>query len=259
MAGVTIRRPDPISRDPARLLRFDRVERAVHWLNAILFAVLLATAAALYVPTFSAAIGRREIVKTIHVYAGLALPIPLLLGIIGPRWGRRLRHDLRRLNGWIPDDRKWLLARGWRPGPDRGIELDKFNPGQKLNAAFTGGAVLLMLMTGSIMRWYKPWPLRWRTGATFVHDWIALGLVVTISGHIMMALADRDALWSMWKGTISRSWARRHAPRWLAEMNPPATEPRSGGPGKVDRVPAEAGDGHFASEAVGHSRHVRDG
>jgi formate dehydrogenase subunit gamma len=204
-------------RSEPQLLRFDRVERAVHWVNAVLFAVLLVTAAMLYVPNISAAVGRRELVKTVHVYAGLALPIPLLISVIGPRWGRRLRADLRRLNRWLPDDRQWLRSRGWRAGRDRGIELGKFNPGQKLNAAFTGGAVLLMLMTGSIMRWYKPWPLRWRTGATFVHDWIAIALVCTITGHIMLAVGDPEALRSMWGGRISRAWARRRAPRWLRE------------------------------------------
>ncbi|HLY82203.1 MAG TPA: cytochrome b/b6 domain-containing protein, partial [Acidimicrobiales bacterium] len=142
----------------ADLSRFDLVERIVHWVNATLFTILLATAAALYVPFVSAMVGRRETVKTIHVYAGLILPFPLLLGIAGRRWGRRLRGDLRRLNRWIPDDRVWLRRRGWRRGWHAGdVRLGKFNPGQKLNAAFTGGAIVLMLATGSIMRWYKFW------------------------------------------------------------------------------------------------------
>jgi formate dehydrogenase subunit gamma len=74
-----------------------------------------------------------------------------------------------------------------------------------------------MLVTGSIMRWYKPWPLSWRTCATFVHDWVAIGLFFSITGHIMFALRDRDSLRSMWTGTISRAWARMNAPRWLDE------------------------------------------
>jgi formate dehydrogenase subunit gamma len=198
----------------AALSRFDLVERIVHWTNAVLFAVVMATAAALYVPFISAYVGRRELVKTIHVYTGLALPGPLLLGAVGRRWGRRLREDLRRLNRWSADDGRWLKR--WRH--PRGIKLGKFHPGQKLNAAFTGGAILLMLATGSMMRWYKPWPLRWRTGATFVHDWIALGLFCTITGHILMALNDRESLSAMWDGTISRRWARQHAPLWLEEL-----------------------------------------
>jgi formate dehydrogenase gamma subunit len=214
MAG-TITPPREASAD---LARFDLVERVVHWTNAVLFAVLLATAAALYVAPVSAAVGRREEVKTIHVYAGLALPVPLLLGAAGRRRGRALRSDLGRLNRWLTDDRRWLSAK-LRRAPLRGIRLGKFNPGQKLNAAFTGGAMVLMLATGTMMRWYKPWPLRWRTGATFVHDWIATLLVVTITGHIYLAMSDPESLDSMRRGTISRAWARRHAPRWLDEAS----------------------------------------
>jgi formate dehydrogenase gamma subunit len=190
----------------------------VHWANATLFAVLMVTAAALYVPDISAMVGRRELVKTIHVYAGLALPIPLLLGAIGRRWGRAFRADVRRLNRWIPADRQWLRQRGWRPGRARGVALGKFNPGQKINAAFTAGAIGLMLATGSMMRWYKPWPLRWRTGATFVHDWVAIALFCAITGHILMAVGDPDSLRSMVGGRISHRWARDHAPLWLEEL-----------------------------------------
>ena len=239
MSGTTIRPPDAhspsfrLSRSGAgpgstsgggsRLLRFDRVERALHWINATLFAVLMVTAAALYVPDISAMVGRRELVKTIHVYAGLALPVPLLLAALAPRWGRGFRADIRRLNRWSPADRQWLRQRGWRSGRWRssgasGVALGKFNTGQKINAAFTVGAILLMLATGSIMRWYKPWPLRWRTGATFVHDWIAIALFCAITGHILMAVGDPDSLRSMIGGQISRTWAREHAPLWLEEL-----------------------------------------
>jgi formate dehydrogenase subunit gamma len=200
-----------------QLLRFDVAERVVHWANATLFAILMATAGVLYLPPLSAAVGRRQLIVTIHVYAGLILPFPLVLGIVGRRWGQRLRADLHRLNRWIPEDRMWLKRRGWRPERVRGLKQGKFNAGQKLNAAFTGGAMLLMLATGSIMHWYKPWPLSWRTGSTFVHDWVAIALFFTITGHILFAFSDRESLDSMWSGNISRAWAKRRAPKWLDE------------------------------------------
>jgi formate dehydrogenase subunit gamma len=236
MADKTRLRPEPAGRRPdfelpSTLSRFDVAERIVHWVNATLFAVVMATAAALYVPFISAYVGRRELVKSVHVYTGLLLPFPVVLGVIGRRWGRRLRSDLRRLNRWSPEDVRWLKRGGWRRGRADGFALGKFNPGQKLNAAFTGGAILVMLATGSMMRWYKPWPLRWRTGATFVHDWIALALFCTIAGHVWFAINDRDSLGSMWEGTISRRWARRRAPRWLEEMDgktAPPPEPETG-------------------------------
>ena len=195
------------------LLRFDRGERVLHWINAVLFAVMMGTAAALYVGPISAAIGRRDIVKTIHVWTGLSLPIPILLTFILRRWGAGFRSDVRRLNRWSGDDRRWLRTRGRDPFVRNG----KFNAGQKLNAAFTAGAILVMLATGSIMRWPQHFTLSWRTGATFVHDWIFIGLFFAISGHILFAVNDRDALASMVRGRISPRWARKHAPRWYEE------------------------------------------
>jgi formate dehydrogenase gamma subunit len=199
------------------LLRFDRAERVVHWVNATLFAIVMATALALYIPPISAAIGRRELVVTIHVYAGLLLPFPLLLGIAGSRWGRQLRADLHRLNRWIPEDRQWLRRRGWKHDRVALVKQGKFNAGQKLNAAFTGGAILVMVATGSIMHWFNHFPLSWRTGATFVHDWIFIALFFTITGHVLFAMADRESLNSMLTGRISRNWAKKHAPKWLDE------------------------------------------
>jgi formate dehydrogenase gamma subunit len=231
MAAVTTRPPDR----PARLARFDRVERAVHWANATLFAVLVATGAALYVGPLSTLVGRRELLRTIHVYTGLCLPVPLLVGLLG-RWRRPLLGDLRRLNRWDADDRRWLLTRG----RDRTVRLGKFNPGQKLNAAFTGGAILVMLATGSIMHWFAPFPDAWRTGATFVHDWLFLTLVVVITGHVWLSVSDRDALSGMVRGWVRLEWARRHRPRWADEVAPvrpagepaaPPAEPVAGRPG----------------------------
>jgi formate dehydrogenase subunit gamma len=216
--AVTTRPRKRTARPDSPLIRFDRVERAVHWINAALFFILIATGAILYLEPLQAAIGRRAIVEDIHVYTGLALPIPLVVALCGS-WGKALRADLRRFNRWTKDDREWLRALP-QSGTERRlrfreIRVGKFNAGQKLNAAFIAGAALVLLGTGVIMRWYHPWPLNWRTGATFVHDWLALAVGIVVLGHIGMALRDWDALRAMLVGTISRAWARRHAPAWL--------------------------------------------
>jgi formate dehydrogenase subunit gamma len=196
------------------LLRFDRGERVLHWTNAVLFLTVLATGAALYVPQLSEVVKRRHLVKDIHVYTGVLLPVPLVATWVSGRWGRGFRADARRLNRWIADDGRWLRTRG----RDVSARIGKFNPGQKLNAAFTAGAIPVMLATGLIMRFPNVSPLSWRTGATFVHDWVFLGLAVAITGHILFAVNDPFALRSMVRGHIPSSWARRHAPRWLDEL-----------------------------------------
>ena len=89
------------------MLRFDRVERAVHWVNALLFLILIVTGAALYFTPLIALVGRRRLIEQIHLYVGLALPLPLLIGLAGS-WGRGLRRDVSRINGWTEADLQWL-------------------------------------------------------------------------------------------------------------------------------------------------------
>ncbi len=197
---------------PLQLPRFDRVERVTHWCTATLMLALLVSGFSLYAGPLSTLIGRRELVRSVHLYAGLLLPIPVLLAIV-LRAGAQLRADLGRLNRWSSDDRAW-----WSRRRRAAAELGKFNPGQKLNAVFIGAGILVMLMSGSIMKWYGPFSDSWRQGATFVHDWFAIGLLLAIIGHIALALRDPDALGGMMRGRVSASWARHNRPRWYAEM-----------------------------------------
>lgn len=192
----------------------------MHWLNASLFLILIATGTALYFTPLIALVGRRWLIEQVHLYAGLSLPLPLLLGLAGS-WGRGLRRDVGRINRWTEEDLQWLrglvnTASGRRQAPLR-PRLGKFNAGQKLNAAFVAGGGLVMLGTGALLRWYVPFPLSWRAGATFVHNWLAVIFVIAIVGHIALALADREALRAMLGGRVSRAWAARHAPAWLDE------------------------------------------
>lgn len=207
---------------PADLARFDRVERIAHWSTATLFGVLMATGAALYAGPISTLVGQRELVRTIHVSAGLALPVPLLLGLAG-RWRRALRADLRRLGRFDDDDRRWLRRR-----TRASARLGKFNPGQKLNAAFLGAAMVVMLGTGIVLKWFSLFSLDTRTGATFVHDWVALGIWISVAGHIALALRDPDALAGMLRGRVTGRWARAMRPRWYeAETGLPAERLRA--------------------------------
>jgi formate dehydrogenase subunit gamma len=200
--------------------RFDRTERIAHWVNACLFGVVMLTGSILYIGELSVLFGNREIVRTFHVYCGLAIPIVFLVAYL-PRWGRGLRRDFRRINRWTTDDKRWFRTLG----RDKRIRLGKFNAGQKLNAAFVVGAALVMVGTGSIMKWFEPFPVDLRTGATFVHDWFAFFVWVAVLGHIWFAFSDPEALRAMWRGTISARWARTKRPRWYQETTEGGADP----------------------------------
>jgi len=219
----------------ARLARFDQAEQVLHWANAGLFGVLMLTAAILYIGPLTALVGRRELVRGTHVVAGLALPIPLLLARLGP-WRRQVVADVRALARFDDDDRRWLRSFG----RSKDVRMGKFHPGQKLNAAFTLGAIVVMLATGSIMHWFRFFPVDWRTGATFVHDWLAIVLAVVIVGHLRMALADQDAMRGMTEGWVPTIWARRHRPKWYEELTGRPASPPEDEPGQR-RKPASTG------------------
>jgi formate dehydrogenase subunit gamma len=186
----------------------------------MLFFVLIFTGAALKVEGLSTLVANRHFVKNVHVYAGLLLPIPVLLALLIPA-GRQFRRDLSRVNRWTADDRRW-----WSRHTRAGIRLGKFNPGQKLNTVFTGAVIVVMLATGAIMRWYEPFSDSWRTGATFVHDSTWLVVMVVVIGHIVIATRDPHSLRAMFSGRVPDSWAREERPEWWDDVAP--AEPASG-------------------------------
>jgi formate dehydrogenase subunit gamma len=215
---MTTVRSDPPVR--ARLERFDLNEQVLHWVNATLFGVLIVTAAILYIGPLSGWVGRRQLVRLTHVCAGLALPSPLIAARLGP-WRAAFVADVRALARFDEDDRRWLRS----IGRAKDVRMGKFHPGQKLNAAFTLGAIVVMLATGSIMHWFRFFPVDWRTGATFVHDWLAIVLGVVVAGHLRMAFKDADARRAMYQGWVPTIWARRHRPKWYEEMTGHAAQP----------------------------------
>lgn len=197
----------PRPAEHGRLPRFTRAERWVHRVTAGLMLTCVATAACLYLPQLAVLVGRRRLVVTVHEWAGLALPVPVLIGLAS----RALRRDLGRLNRFGPYDRAWLRAALRRSYHRR---AGKFNAGQKVYAGWIAGAALVMIGTGLLMWFTHLAPLVWRTGATFVHDWLALAVGVVIAGHIWMAVRDPEARRGMRTGSVDPLWAAREHPDW---------------------------------------------
>ena len=193
------------------LERFDAVERLVHRSFAILMGLCLVTAAILYNGSISLAIGHRHLVELVHVWCGLALPVPMLAGALSAAY----RSDVRRLNRFTAADWRWLRSRSRRDGT---IPVGKFNAGQKLNAHLVAGSTLVLLGTGAVMYWTGLVRLSWRSGATFVHDWFALGLGLLVIGHIVYAMRDPEARRGMRRGRVSTRWARAEHGAWADEV-----------------------------------------
>ncbi len=149
--------------DDVYIERFTVTERAVHWVHASAFFGLLATGLVLYVPRLSILVGRRPLVKNLHVYTAVAwIAALLLIVVLGDR--RRLRQTLRELDEFDADDLLWLRR---RPAPQ-----GRFNAGQKVNAVLTGAFALLFAVSGSLL-WLGERDHRFQFASTILlHDWL---------------------------------------------------------------------------------------
>jgi formate dehydrogenase subunit gamma len=190
--------------------RFTRAERWVHRSVAALLIGCVLTGAVLYNGSLALAVGHRRIVELIHVWCGFALPVPLVIGLASAGY----RADLGRLNRWTQRDRQWLRSRRHRR---ERVGVGKFNAGQKLNSWLSFGAILVLLMSGTVMYVVDLLPLRARTGATFVHDWVALAIGLLVLGHIYRATRDPEARRGMRTGVVSATWAAQEHPDWPPE------------------------------------------
>jgi formate dehydrogenase subunit gamma len=198
-----------MTRDADYVERFSRTERAVHWIHASAFFVLLGTGLVLYVPRLSTLIARRPLVKDVHVYTAVAWIV--LLGIVIVLGDRRgLRRTVRELDLFDDDDRGWLRRKRRPQG--------RFNAGQKLHAALVAGFAFLFATSGFLL-WLGERDTRFRWASTILlHDGLMYASLVLVMGHLYLALiypATRHALRGITVGSVRRDWALEHHRKWI--------------------------------------------
>ena len=205
-----------------RLPRFTRTERTLHWVHATAFLILLGSGLCLYLPSLAEAVGRRPLLKNIHVYTAVAWVIALALVVaFGDR--RSLRATAREIDLFDADDRKWL--RGRRPAPQ-----GRLNAGQKVNAIITAAFAVLFSVTGFFL-WYGERNTRFRFAQTIlIHDWLMYVSFFLFLGHLYLAVIHpktRHALNGMTRGWVDRDWAKQHHAKWVASLDATGSEPPS--------------------------------
>jgi formate dehydrogenase subunit gamma len=198
------------TREPRRLQRFSRTERALHWVHAAAFFVLFWSGLCLYLPSLAQLVGRRPLLKDIHVYAALAWLAALALVVLaGDR--RRLLATAREVDRFDDDDLAWLRRRRAPQG--------RFNAGQKLNVIVTAALAFLFALTGFFL-WYGERNHAFRlNNALVVHDWLMYISFFLVAGHLYLSLVNRStrhSLSAITRGWVREDWARRHHSKWAA-------------------------------------------
>lgn len=188
--------------------RFTPTERALHWVHALSFFLLLATGIALYVPALTQGFGSRALLRDVHVATAAAWAIALVtVVVVGDR--AALRETLRDIDALDADDRVWLRTRRAPQG--------RFNAGQKLNAAITAAVALLFAVSGLLL-WYGARDNAFSlASALLLHDVLTVFAVVLVAGHLYLALvhpSTRHSLRGMTRGDVRVEWAREHHAKW---------------------------------------------
>jgi formate dehydrogenase subunit gamma len=219
---------------PGYVRRFSRTERTLHWVNAAGFLLLLATGLILYLPSLAVDVGRRPLVKDVHFWGGIGWVAALaLVVLLGDRRG--MLRTARELDLFAPEDVNWLRRR-------RPWKQDRFNAGQKLNAALTAAFLVLFLVSGLLL-WLGERDTRFRFASTVIlHDGLLYASLFLLAGHLYLAVihpATRHALRGMVFGTVREDWARAHHARWMEPIDRPrrARAQEAAADGLADRPP----------------------
>jgi formate dehydrogenase subunit gamma len=191
-----------------RLARFTRTERALHWTHATAFVVLLGSGLCLYLPSLAELVGRRPLVKDVHIYTALAwIGALAAILIVGDRGS--VRATIREIDGFDADDVAWLRHKR--------VPQGRLNAGQKLNAIITVAFAVLFSVTGFFL-WYGERDTRFRFANTLlIHDWLMYASFFLFLGHLYLSVihpATRHALSGMTRGWVNEDWALRHHEKW---------------------------------------------
>ncbi len=209
------------------IVRFNALERFVHWMTASCFVILglsglnITFGRPLLLPLMSAESFTlwSEWAKYAHNY----LSFPFTLGVI--------LICLMWLAGNIPNrvDVEWLKRGGGIIGDDH-PPAERFNGGQKMvywivvlggGAVAVSGYVLIFPFYGTTVETMQE--------AEMVHAIVAMLFIAAMLAHIYIGtLGMEGAFEAMGTGTVDLNWAREHHALWLDEQNRQGTaDPRA--------------------------------
>jgi len=189
--------------------------RVVHWTVALTFFVCLFTGLPIWTPYLgflASLFGGLHVCRWLHPWSGVAFAAASVLMFV--QWVSQMKLT--------PADREFITPRGmlrYFQYRNQDADIGKYNGGQKMLFWAAALGALGLLLSGVVM-WF---PLQFgqplREASYLLHD-VAFSLFFAmIIGHIYLGTAAEPGTFrSMVRGTVTRSWARLHHPRWYREV-----------------------------------------
>lgn len=204
--------------------RFAVAERLAHWLYALFFLTAFVSGVLMWAPATRELMGGfRQTVSRYHAFIGLAMVLlPLVVMLLLDR--RRLREDLREVDLWTPEDRRWL-ALALRGYTFRGKQMPpqgRLNAGQKLNAILVAAMAVGFAATGGILMHKADTPAWLVSRALWLHGFLAVVAFALFLGHVAHVFLTRHGryyLGGMVRGSIPAWLARERHRRWWEQIS----------------------------------------
>jgi len=233
--------PLPLSPEQASVLSQLHIKKhqvavvLLHWFNALVWAVELATGCALlvapgyrimpawYLSLMESLAGNRSNLLRIHIVIGVIWSIVFMVyAIFG--WRHYLHAEvLRKEVGLDSDDISWLRLRMLRMLNRSRAELPPqggYNAGQKLYALLVYTMIPIIMITGWIMATHALGTVLVQWSMLF--HFVAVGMVVSgLMIHVYMGAVfpeERPAFYSMITGSVDELYAYRHHFKWWREV-----------------------------------------
>jgi formate dehydrogenase subunit gamma len=197
------------------IVRHRMASRVMHWTVAISFLVLLFTGLPIWSPLFgwmAALFGGLHVCRWLHPWAGVVF-------MAGSVWMLAHWAGEMMLRG---EEKKWLSPTAlinYLRYPKEDPTVGKYNGGQKLFFWMSVAMAVVIFLTGVVLWFPTNFGQALREVSLVLHDLTFIAFTVAIIGHIYLGtFAFPGTFEAMVRGTVSRSWARLHHPRWYREV-----------------------------------------
>ncbi len=168
------------------IVRHRLASRVIHWTVAVFFLTALFTGMPVWSPVFgwmANLFGGLSVCRWLHAWLGVAFVAAFLVMFVA--WLRDMTFDKY--------DRRFNVFEYMKFSDKEDPDVGKYNAGQKF--------------------------FFWAAGLGALAFLLSIAFFVAIVGHIYLSTAAEPGTFrSMTRGTVTKSWARLHHPRWYKEV-----------------------------------------
>lgn len=195
--------------------RFRTSERVLHWFVTVAFFTLLLSGLGLYSTLFNGyfnLFGGGQHAILFHKIAGVLFFCSSLFMFFNHK---------KDMHNFDADDMAWIAKRGgYLSREKQHFNIGKYNPGQKIFAIFVGVATVVLGVTGVVI-WT---PHSFARGivqlSLMLHGLMFVLAVIFLVVHVYLAtVGNPGTLESMLYGDVRKVWAKKHHPKWFAEVS----------------------------------------